>query len=188
MSITINDFFGNIDLFSEINKITTLDFLKQFNSDVISKLYFGKYGLFKVTSFCNTYGKENVINMLATNVGKWNKIYYLMTKDLDIDDILSGKTSETSTVKNDTPTKTTRTTTELVSAFNDIENTDDDFSNKSKTIEEYSTNNTDTTTTKNISKYDITSYKDLLNYLTYNYIYDIIYKDINDIISLNYYN
>lgn len=167
-------------LFAEIASIKKLAIFDSFTPTILDKYYIGMFGSRTVSEIATTNNLHDLAEIIVEFYGtKWDSILAQYTSSVTALKDYSEKISET-IVDNGTNIFT-RENKNQVSAYNDEIFVDD----KAET-ETQDTKNDNTKTREQILNKvrNTTEYKDLILYLRNNYLCDTIFKDINDISTL----
>jgi hypothetical protein len=170
----------NFNLFAEINKTKKLGIFDFIPAETMDLLYKSMYGERYVS---NLFADNDITDIADFIIGlyafRWDNILSFITSSIPVLENYGEKLVET--IKDNGTDDNTRTTTDKVSAFND-----EDFTND--------TNNTDTfkgktqnvrERTQLIEKINPIELKNSIEYLKNNFIYDIVFVDVNNVLTLS---
>ena len=174
------------DLFTHIKTANNLLIFDYISDTSLNVIFNANYGNRFLTEFANDNDVDTVAKAIADLYGKkWNS---LLTEYLSsIDSLSEFAQVYRETVRSSNNGSMDRNTVSKVSAFNDVSSSaGDDF------IDNNSDNETSTTTDtgEKVREYtlqkvkDSKHYADVLNYLQKNIISDIIFTDINSMLTL----
>lgn len=204
---TIKTAFKTYRIFNYINQIQTLPFVDEFSAENLDALYLSKFGKKSISDFVidnmtNDEVTESNIKQMATILhsmfySKWNRIYSIMLSDLKLlenyQDVVKEVINDAGQTETDYNSENTSGNLLQNSAFNN-----DDFVNKENEERKDVGKNLTKGVNKNERVKEVTKtgfkgvavddYQNAINYLQNNLIYDIIFKDINSIISIQIYD
>lgn len=203
---TVKSSFKVYGIFHYLNEIQMLPFSTEFTADNLDTLYLSSYGKKSVSNFVldNTEGEEITeqdIRQMVTIIhsmffSKWSRLYTIMLSDLKILENYQDTTQETINElgENITDMETTNTNESInkISAFNN-----DDFVNKESDDKTEKRKDNQKGTNKNERVREVVKtgfkgsaikeYQNAIDYLKSNLIYDTIFTDINNLVTLQIY-
>lgn len=171
----------NFNLFQEISSVNFLDIFDVVTAENMDFYYLAMYGERYTSNLFNKYEISKVAEIISQLYNdKWNNIYNYIKNSIPILNTYGNKTSEVTT--NTGAENTERTLENKISAYNAS-----DYSENTKDIENSNLTFTDRKTTKETTYTDIKNIdlNNIVDYLKTNYIYDTIFTDVNNIITLS---
>lgn len=203
---TVKTAFKNFGLFHYLNEIQELPFVDEFSADNLDILYLSSFGKKSVSDFVldNTEGNdiaEKDIKQMVTIIhsmyySKWNRLYSIMLSDLKI---LENRIDTTKEVINDVgenvadmETKNINESVSKISPYNSDDFVNKDSDDKTETRKDSQKGTNKNERVREVTKTGFTGsaikeYQNAIDYLKSNLIYDIIFKDINTLITLQIY-
>lgn len=180
--------FATQNLFDEINKIYPFPFIKTFPVDKLNLLYISTHG----ERTLSQAGITLTVPELATIIvgcysDKWDRIHKVLATDISFVESHIETVIETTNENGSSSNNMTETSVGKVSAYND-----DDFVNDEQdtnTNETHGTNeNTIEHTRERKVRENVTkNLENAINYLQLVLIYNIIFADVNRVITLSIY-
>lgn len=191
---TLKEFVSSKKLFYELNSIKELDFLQNVDPETIDLLYIFRYGNRRLSESTKRDYDNVLLSISMMYTKKWNDLYKLFLKDIPLDYNYKVKTTETikdvGKVDSDNNTTVTDTNKKDVSAYNE-----DDFVplDKDERIETTTGGNKQTSnndrvrelTTEGNNSNILYDYEKYLVYLEEKFLLDIVFNDINKMITIN---
>lgn len=171
----------NFNLFQEISSGNFLDIFDVVSAENMDFYYLAMYGERYTSNLFNKYEISKVAEIISQLYNdKWNNIYNYIKNSVPILNTYGNKTSEVTT--NTGAENTERTLENKISAYNAS-----DYSENTKDVENSNLTFTDRKTTKETTYTDIKNIdlNNIVDYLKTNYIYDTIFTDVNNIITLS---
>lgn len=170
--MVINEKFTNLFTTLKTN-YTDIKFLQNVDSDSVDSLYISKHGNRTLNTYSTIETVEKICFVLNTYyLNKWNTLFEYQNKIYN--DILEGNTTvKTENIGNDKYIQT-----------NNLASYDSNELNSDSSIEYNKDSKTNTTTTKESI---FNGYKSKFSYLQDSNFYDIVFTDVNTIITLNIY-
>lgn len=172
------------NLFSEISKINVLKIFSYIAPEDLDFYYLAMNGERFVSNILlnNDFTKiANIISQMYTT--KWDNLTDYIINSIPIINNYGSRTTEIAT--NMGKENTTRETTNFVSGFNSEDFTDN-TKDTEKSILEYEDRQTVKETTH--TNIDYNYLENIISYLQNNFIYDTMFTDINNIITLSIYD
>lgn len=171
----------NFNLFQTLKNsgvdLGIFDFISPDKMDLFYKSFYGERFLSKIYTDNTIENVAEIINGFFTT--KWNSLLsYIVSKNENLAEY-SEKLIETTVDTGDI--NTDRNSTNSVSAYND-----ENFVNNDKDVDHTTTtyDNLTKTRTQCIERLNPNDLNVIVNYLTNNFVYDTIFNDINNIITL----
>lgn len=180
--------FTTENLFEEIHKIAPFPFVGVFPVDKMNLYYINTYGERTLSKTGrNLTVKEIAEILVGLYSAKWNRAYQTISTEFSFTENFIEVITETTNENGNSSNNSTETNVEKVSAYND-----EDFVNgeqNTNTNESHGTNENTVETsrerkvTENITK----NLENAIIFLQSNLIYNIIFADVNKVITLNIY-
>lgn len=190
--IYVEDKFTETGLFQSMEQQgLTLPF--SMSPTLLDSLYIGLHGIRKLSRIGRTTEVDDCAQLVYNLfIRKWTSQYNLIIKNYNIEQ--GNITTITETIETDITADTTNDVTNKVSAFNDFvddenDTTDEEFANNdtsNTTINSVTDNNRNRTYEKVEDK--VADRSELLDMLQLNFICDIIFTDVNGILTLSIFN
>lgn len=167
-------------LFVEMSKVKNLAIFDCFTPTVLDKYYIGMFGCRTLSTIATTNSVHDLAEIIVKFYGtKWDSILAQYTAS--ITELKEYSETINETINDNGDNTFTRENTNKVSAFNDDNFVDDKNENENQTTKTENKKVREQTLKK---VRNTTEYTDLLMYLRNNYLCDTIFKDINDISTL----
>lgn len=190
----------NHGIFYYMNQMEELPWSDMVSVEATDRLYVMLYGRREIVTngldFTETDIQMLAENIYAINLDKWKRILKIYVADLDIYDynVTESETkTNTGTIQNTGETGNNDKLTNTVSPFDASETTE--FANDTKSVRETSVKNdtvqtNDLTQVRTFHKQGNTSgvidrWSKAINNLKINFLRDVVFKDINDMITYN---
>lgn len=184
----VREKFTSENLFDEINKIYPFPFVKSFPVDKLNRLYIITHGERTLSQAGITL---TVPEIAAIIVGcysdKWDRVHKVLASDISFVESHIEVVTETTNENGNTSNNATETTVDKVSAYNDENfangeqstNTNESHGTNANTVEKTRERKVTENVTKNL--------ENAINYLQRALIYNIIFADVNRVITLSIY-
>lgn len=167
-------------LFVEMNNIRHLALFDNIKPHLIDRYYCGMYGNRTLSGIAETNSLHDLAEVIIEFFGtKWDSI--LLQHTLSVESLTEYSEKISETITDNGNNNFTRDNKNQVSAFNDENFVDDKNETETQTTETTNTKTREQIITK---LRDTADYKDFIFYLQNDYLCDTIFKDINDISTL----
>lgn len=178
--------FTDVNLFSEIAKRHTFLWYNCLSYEHMNVLYLNKHG----DRTLSKTGRNLTVSDLGIILSdmfseKWNGIYQTCLEKFPVLANYVEKVTETTTENGNSTNDTTETTVEKVSAYNDDDFVNDEQSSNTNNMKMTNENTIEKTVEKTVTENEIKMRENAIKYLQNYLIYDIIFSDINSVITLN---
>lgn len=180
------DKFTDENLFEEIVKLHPFMMYNFLSAETLNALYLNKHGERTLSKTGVNMSVPDIAKVIVSMYGdKWDLICSDTMRDFPVlenyVETVTEKTNENGNSTNDT----TETNTGKVSAYNDDDFVNDEQNTNTNTMKSTNENIIAKTVEKKVVENATKNLENAINYLQNNVIYIIMYKDINDVITLN---
>ena len=191
----LKDLLQEHGVFEEINKIVKLPFPVDISPDKIDYMYLVKHGNRKLSLFSKTADIKNLCETISIMYSdKWNSLYKIFLQDIPYQYDYRRTTTETvkdnGTNGQEITDNSTDTVVKEVSAYNEP-----DFVGADKEERTLSNNSNHKQNNENVRERELTTegtnsniignYEKYIQYIEKNFIFDIIFNDVNSVLTLN---
>lgn len=182
----VSERFTSENLFEEIHKIHPFPFVGVFPVDKMNLFYLNTHGERTLSkSGRNLTVSEMASVIVGLHSEKWDKIYTNMVSEYPIIENHVETLTETTKEKGTNTNNTTETNVEKVSAYNDNDFVNDEQTTNNNTMTGSNENEVTKTVEKRVTENAIKNLENAIKYLQNNVIYNIIFSDVNGVITLN---
>lgn len=182
----VSEKFTSENLFAEIHRLHPFLFVGVFPVDKMNLFYVNKYGDRTLSKTGRNLTVSEIAEILVGMYSeKWDTIYNKILVDFPTLENYIETITETTNETGNSTNNTTETNLEKVSAYNDEDFVNDEQSTNTNEMKMNNENKIEKTVEKKVTENATKNLENALKYLQNNVIYDIIFSDVNGIITLN---
>lgn len=182
----VSERFTSENLFEELHNLHPFPFVEHFPVDKVNLFYLNTYG----DRTLSKMGRNLTVSEIASVIvglhsEKWDKIYSSMMLEYPVLENHVETFTETIKENGKTTNDTSETSLEKVSAYNDNDFVNDEQTTNTNSMSGTNENEVVKTTEKKVTENATKNIENAIKYLQNNVIYNIIFSDINNVLTLN---